>query len=175
MAVKWRKRGPRVAARVQYVTARALLALPPRAQLRLAGGTPVEVDGQQLHPEVQLLLHLRERTGAPAMSADTPERARRRARRDAVAYAGRHVAVGAVTDLEIPSRDGPLPARHYAPEEAGGPHPLLVYFHGGGFVIGDLDVYDQVCRMLCRHAGVHVLSVDYRLAPEHPFPAAVDD
>jgi acetyl esterase len=109
------------------------------------------------------------------MSADTPEQARRRARRDAVAYAGRHVPVAAVSDLEIPAPDGPLTARHYVPEEDGGPHPLLVYFHGGGFVIGDLDVYDQACRMLCRHAGVHVLSVDYRLAPEHPFPAAVDD
>jgi acetyl esterase len=125
MAVKWRRRR-RVAARAQYLAARTLLALPPRAQLRLAGGTPVEVDGQRLHPEVQLLLHLRERTGAPAMSADTPERARRRARRDAVAYSGPRVPVRAVTDLEIPAPDGPLAARHYAPEEAGGPHPLLV-------------------------------------------------
>jgi acetyl esterase len=53
--------------------------------------------------------------------------------------------------------------------------PLTVYFHGGGFVIGDLDTHDEPCRILCREAGVHVLSVAYRLAPEHPFPAAVDD
>src|SRR5438045_6250566 len=53
--------------------------------------------------------------------------------------------------------------------------PLLVFFHGGGFVIGDLDTHDEPCRILCRHAGVQVLSVDYRLAPEHPFPAAVGD
>jgi acetyl esterase len=165
----------RLSDRVQYVAARALTALPPRAQVRIAGGAPVVVDGHTLHPELQLLLHLRERTGVPAMSADTPERARRRARREALAYAGPRERVGAVTDLEVPTPDGPLPARLYAPEEPGGPHPLLVYFHGGGFVIGDLDVYDQACRLLCRHGGVHVLSVEYRLAPEHPFPAAVDD
>jgi acetyl esterase len=121
------------------------------------------------------MLHLRERTGVPGMSAGTPEQARRQARREALAYSGPRIDVGTVADLEIPSPDGPLPARHYAPDEPGGPHPLLVYFHGGGFVVGDLDVYDQTCRLLCRHAGVHVLSVDYRLAPEHPFPAAVDD
>jgi acetyl esterase len=165
----------RLADRVQYVAARLLTALPPRIQVRLAGGAPIVVDGHRLHPELQLLLHLRERTGVPSMSASTPERARRLARREAIAYAGPRVDVGAVEDLEVPSPDGPLPARHYAPKEPGGPHPLLVYFHGGGFVIGDLDIYDQACRLLCRHAGVHVLSVDYRLAPEHPFPAAVDD
>ena len=165
----------RIAQRAEYVAARALTALPPHTQQRLAGGAPVEVDGQTLHPELQLLLHLRERMGVPAMSAGTPETARRQARRDALAFAGPRVHVGAVADLEVPTPDGPLAARHYAPEEPGGPHPLVVYFHGGGFVIGDLDVYDQSCRLLCRHAGVHVLSVDYRLAPEHPFPAAVDD
>jgi acetyl esterase len=52
---------------------------------------------------------------------------------------------------------------------------LLVFFHGGGFVFGDLDTHDGVCRLLCRHAGAHLLAVDYRLAPEHPFPAAVED
>jgi acetyl esterase len=169
------KRRRRLGDQAQYLAARALTALPPRAQIRLAGGKPIVVDGERLHPELQLLLHLRERTGVPAMSADTPERARRQSRREAIAYAGSPVPVGAVTDLEIPSPDGALAARHYAPEEPGGPHPLLVYFHGGGFVIGDLEVYDQACRTLCRHGGVHVLSVEYRLAPEHPFPAAVDD
>ncbi len=64
-------------------------------------------------------------------------------------------------------------ARHYAP--AGAPQPLLVYYHGGGFVAGDLDTHDGLCRRICRDADMHVLSVDYRLAPEHPFPAAVDD
>ncbi len=55
------------------------------------------------------------------------------------------------------------------------PQPLLVYFHGGGWVIGDLDTHDGLCRFLAEHSGCRVLSVDYRLAPEHPFPAAVED
>jgi acetyl esterase len=165
----------RLSDRVQFYGARALTALPPSAQVRLGGGRPVVIDGQTLDPELQLLLHLRERMGTPGMSASTPEAARRQARREARAYAGRVIEVGAVRDLEVPADHGPLRARHYAPEEPGGPQPLLVYYHGGGFVIGDLDVYDQACRLLCRHAGVHVLSIEYRKAPEHPFPAAPDD
>ena len=77
-------------------------------------------------------------------------------------------------DLELPGAAGPLAARLYGPprgERAG----LLVYFHGGGHVIGDLTTCESVCRFLSRHAGVNVLAVDYRLAPEHPFPAAADD
>jgi acetyl esterase len=58
---------------------------------------------------------------------------------------------------------------------AGAAAPLFVYFHGGGWVTGDLDTHDMPCRALCHHAGVHVLAVDYRLAPEHRFPAPVDD
>jgi acetyl esterase len=161
--------------RVSYHGARALMALPPRLQLRLAGGAPVEVDGQRLLPEVQLLLSLRDRLGAKPMSALSPEHARRASRREGLAFAGPPTPVGGVRDVEIPAAHGTLAARHYTPAEPGGPHPLLVYLHGGGFVIGDLDVYDEPCRLLCRHAGLHVLSVDYRLAPENPFPAAVDD
>jgi acetyl esterase len=80
-----------------------------------------------------------------------------------------------VRDLVVDGANGLVAARHYSPEEGGGPHPLVVFFHGGGFVLGDLDTHDAPCRLLCRHSGAHVLSVDYRLAPEHPFPAAVED
>jgi acetyl esterase len=92
----------------------------------------------------------------------------------AAVFAGKPEEVGAVTDLQIES-EVPLPARHYAPPESGGTDPLLVFFHGGGFTFGDLDTHDGVCRLLCRHAGAHVLAIDYRLAPEHSFPAAVED
>ena len=77
-------------------------------------------------------------------------------------------------DFEIPGASGSLRVRHYAPI-ASGRQPLLVFFHGGGFVLGDLDTHDEPCRMLCQHALSHVLSVEYRLAPEHPFPSAVED
>jgi acetyl esterase len=90
-------------------------------------------------------------------------------------YRGRRFEVGAVQDLELPGGAGRLHARHYAPRELGDPHPLLVFYHGGGFTYGDLDTHDGTCRLLCRHAGAHVLAIDYRLAPENPFPAAVED
>jgi acetyl esterase len=161
--------------RVEHAVARMLAALPPRAQIRLSGGRPVEVEGQTLHPELQLLLHMRERRGVTPHAQLSPARARAYVRAESRAVAGRPTPVGAVRELEVPGATGPLRARHYAPGETGGPHPLLVFLHGGGFVVGDLDTHDEPCRVLCRHAGVHVLSIDYRLAPEHPFPAAADD
>ncbi len=81
---------------------------------------------------------------------------------------------GAIRDLTIPGPDGSLPVRLYSPESKG-PHPLLMFFHGGGFVWGNLDAGDRTCRTLCANAECAVLSVDYRLAPESKFPAAVDD
>jgi acetyl esterase len=82
--------------------------------------------------------------------------------------------VGAVTDLRIPGPDGELDTRLYQPG-GDGPFPVLVYFFGGGWTLGNLETCDEVCRRLCRGAGALVLSVAYRLAPEHPFPAAPHD
>jgi acetyl esterase len=81
----------------------------------------------------------------------------------------------AVRDLEVTGGAGPLKARLYTPKEAGASGPGIVYFHGGGFVIGDLDTHDSFLRRLSAASGVRVLAVDYRLAPEHPFPAPHDD
>ena len=83
--------------------------------------------------------------------------------------------VAEVRDINIPGPAGALRARHYRPPAGADPAPLLVFFHGGGFVFGDLDTHDAACRLICRDARVHVLAVDYRLAPEHKAPAAVDD
>ncbi|GAA2595308.1 alpha/beta hydrolase [Actinomadura fulvescens] len=81
-----------------------------------------------------------------------------------------------VRDLTVPAPGGPVPVRLYRPVPPGGPPlPVVVYFHGGGWVIGDLESVDAACRELAARARCAVLSVDYRLAPEHPFPAAVDD
>jgi acetyl esterase len=149
-------------------------ALPPRVQVRLSGKPPVQIDGDTLAPEAQLLLAMLDRRREPPLETLSPAEARQARGRLTAAYAGRPVPVDTVQDVEI---NGPVPlkARHYAPPEPGGPHPLLVYYHGGGFTYGDLDTHDGACRILCRHAGAHVLAIDYRLAPEHPFPAAVDD
>jgi acetyl esterase len=84
-------------------------------------------------------------------------------------------AVAEVRDIEIPSRDGPIRARRYVPIAGQVARPLIVYFHGGGWVVGSLEGYDTTCRRLALKANAQVLSVDYRLAPEHPFPAAVHD
>lgn len=84
------------------------------------------------------------------------------------------VPVAGVADARVDGAAGALQARIYRPEGTG-PFPTVAYFHGGGFVIGNLDTHDNMCRDLCRGARAVVVSVDYRLAPEHPFPAGVDD
>ena len=82
--------------------------------------------------------------------------------------------VGATVDRRIPGPAGELTTRLYLPD-ANGPVPTVVFFHGGGFVLGSIDMHDWLCRHLTRESGCGVLSIDYRLAPEHPFPAAVED
>ncbi|HXE16848.1 MAG TPA: alpha/beta hydrolase [Stellaceae bacterium] len=83
-------------------------------------------------------------------------------------------AVGHVADRKLPGPRGDIPVRLYTPFGIG-PFPLTIYFHGGGFVLGNLDSHDSACRHLCLNSNSIVMAVDYRLAPEHPFPAAPDD
>jgi acetyl esterase len=161
--------------RLQYRVARRLLGLPASWQVRLSGSAPIVLDGEPLDPGLQFLLALRRRRVNVPLSELTPVDARRRSRGEADAVAGRPLPMRSVTELTVDGADGQLAARHYVPDAPGGPHPLLVFLHGGGFVIGDLQTHDQACRLLARHAGVQVLSVDYRLAPEHAFPAAAED
>lgn len=155
---------------VLHHAAAAACALPSSVKRALAGG-PIVRDGQTLDPEVALLMRLSERTGRQLPRS--PSAAFIRAQQNKGARIAGGPADGAPSrDLTIAGAAGPLPARHYPAAEGA---PLLVYLHGGGFVFGDLDTHDAPCRVLRRHGGVHVLSVDYRLAPEHPFPAAVED
>jgi acetyl esterase len=84
------------------------------------------------------------------------------------------VPVARVENRSIPGPDGEIPVRIYWPEGSG-PFPIIVFFHGGGWVICDLDTHDGQARSLCKGVGAVVLSVDYRLAPEHPFPAGPED
>jgi len=85
------------------------------------------------------------------------------------------VPVGKVENFTIPGPGGELRARSYAPIAAAGSLPTLVYFHGGGFVAGSLQSHDGLCRLFTAEGGFKVIALDYRLAPEHPWPAAVDD
>ena len=163
-----------VRGRIERSVAQFLFNLPHRTQVLLSLRPPIKVAGQTLHPEMQLLLATRELRGG-SLRAETPEHARRRMRREVLGHPPSRLPPVATRDLTISGADGQLRARHYRPQEPGGPHPLIVFFHGGGFVTGDLDTHDSVCRLLSDGAGAHVLAVDYRLAPEHPFPAAVED
>jgi acetyl esterase len=133
---------------------------------------PTVLDGLTLHPEMRLLLDLRAKRNQPP-AADVPlDEFRALALRDAIVAAGEPVPVDTVTDLTVPGPAGPLRARLYAPAEW---DSLLLFFHGGAFVFGDVDSHDGVCRLLSAEGGFAVLSVEYRLSPEHRFPAAFDD
>ncbi|GEP40467.1 putative lipase/esterase [Nocardioides psychrotolerans] len=111
--------------------------------------------------------------GYPPLHEGTPEAARRAMRAMSVDMVKPEdvIPVGSVEATSVAIY---LPARVYRPEGSG-PWPTLVFLHGGGFVIGDLDTHDQICRRLCAGAETVVVSVDYRLAPEAPYPAAVED
>ena len=86
------------------------------------------------------------------------------------ALGGEPDVLGRVEDLSVPGPGGNVPIRVYASEQ-GGSRPALIYFHGGGFVFGNLDTHDAACRAIAKESGAVVISVDYRLAPEHKFPA----
>lgn len=114
--------------------------------------------------------------GNPPIESLPPPVARQVYRELAAALSVPAPAVASVEDRQIEGPGGPLALRIYAPPRvAAAPVPLLLYVHGGGWVIGDLETHDAVCRQLCHDSGMKVVAVDYRLAPEHPFPAAPDD
>jgi len=149
-------------------------AFPPAVR-RVLAGKPVHRDGQTLDPDLQLLLRLGKLTARRAPAATL------QSRRQQLEVGGPLVggAVAGVASREIDlTADDPgrsLPSRLYTPDGLSAGSPLLVYFHGGAWVTGSLNSHDPLCRFLAAHAGVRVLSVAYRRAPEHPFPAAVDD
>jgi acetyl esterase len=137
-------------------------------------GRPVVIDGQQLELETQLVLRLLALSGKAPEQVGVAE-ARAQIAREAATFEGPKLEVERVEQITITGGAEPLRARLYVPDGGEENGALLVYFHGGGFVLCDLDTHDNTCRFLAREAGMRVLSVDYRLAPEHPFPAAIDD
>jgi acetyl esterase len=129
-----------------------------------------------LHPQAKALLALMEERGVPPTHTLSPQDARR------FYLERRHLTqpqppeVAEVKSLQAQGPHGAIPLRLYRPlNPVRGATPVLVYFHGGGWVIGDLDTHDTLCRQLANGAGIAVIAVDYRMAPEHRFPAAVDD
>jgi acetyl esterase len=160
--------------KVQFHIVRSLLSAIERVERARAAQQGLR-EGERPHPEIRALLKLAQLVSPKNEAMYSPLTRRARARRDARVFAGPKVSVGHVIDLTLATEPA-LPARLYSPPPGkAAPAPLIVFFHGGGFVIGDLDTHDVPCRVLCRETGAHVLAVDYRLAPEHPFPAPVDD
>lgn len=165
---------------MQRSIARGLAALPDGAKIRLSGRPPVRLDGEELDPGLQLTIRLQELRGDASLIRDGAQDVaaeRRRIHLNAEVAQGRRTPVGEVRDVVVDGGDParPLRARHYVPPRDAEGAPLLVFLHGGGWVVGDLDTHDEICRVLCRHAALHVLAVDYSLAPEHPFPAGIQD
>jgi acetyl esterase len=153
----------------EAVLLRAAMGLPESVQARLAG-RPVVLDGQRLAPETQLMLRLQRLARLPGAETLPIVEGRAAVAHHAGLAAGQQ-PIGAVRDFPV----GDLPARLYTPTDVSGPLPLLVFFHGGGFMYGDLESHDAPCRVLAEQARVRVLAVDYRMGPEDPFPAAYDD
>jgi acetyl esterase len=169
------------------VMLRLLPHLPDAVKRLLLGRRTVTIDGNTLDTTLQFMLAAQRSAGVNGLVASSDVAVARSQLQKLSSMIDSGVAVD-VKNTSIPGPAGPLPVRRYTPADASAGErrldgssrerssaPLLVFFHGGGFVVGDLDTHDGLCRLLCRDAGVHVLAVDYRLAPEHPAPAAVDD
>ncbi|MES2919151.1 MAG: alpha/beta hydrolase [Pseudomonadota bacterium] len=151
----------------------AMDAVASRLPERLAF-LPKNDAGEPLSPFLEGLRHLRRLTAPRNAAKLSPQALRERFRADLLAMRV-GFPVREVRTIALPGADGLLRARHYVPASTAALPVLLVYFHGGGFVFGDLDTHDDACRLLCQESGMPLLSVEYRLAPEHPFPAAVED
>jgi acetyl esterase len=169
-----RIRSDRVVLEATRASLKVMPRLPERAMPLLAGGRSLTVEGNVLDPMLYLLRTGQRLLGSDGLVVDDDlERTRSQSRTLAEAIGGADLGVE-VTDLTVAGPGGSIPVRHYRSAESAGA-PVVVFFHGGGFVIGDLETYDAVCSLVAHQAGVHVLSVDYRLAPEHRASAAVED
>jgi acetyl esterase len=137
--------------------------------------TDLHIHHTRLTPQMRSVLERMARAGHPPLHTRSPQEARAAYQAGADVLEVPKAALARVEDLHIPARDGhALPARLYAPSADAG-LPLLLYLHGGGFTIGNLATHDILCRELARLAGCMVVSLDYRLAPEHRFPTAHND
>lgn len=143
---------------------------------------PVQAQSAKPDPQMQAVLNELAKLGPKPIETLQPEDARTQpgppdAVKALLKAQGKGIdpePIGGIKDMSFASDGTTLPARVYTPQ-GNGPFPVLVYFHGGGWVIADIDAYDSSCRAICNAAGCIVVSCDYRRAPEHPFPAAADD
>ncbi|PEG56586.1 lipase [Mycolicibacterium diernhoferi] len=145
--------------------------IPDPVKRVMLGRRSVTIDGNTLDTTLQLMLTAQRASGVGGLVA-SDDVAVSRKQLGAVAGAFGTPIVVPVRDFTIPGPAGELPVRHYRADSGA---PLLVFLHGGGFVLGGINTHDALCRRICHDSGVHVLSVDYRLAPEYKAPAAAED
>lgn len=162
--------------KVETATLRVAMGLPERIQRALLR-KPIILDGQTLAAETQMLLKLQELTKQPPLGVGMSAAEARPVTVTQAQMVAGHQPIGALRDLFVDGAEGQLPARLYIPSSRVGadPIPTLMFIHGGGMALGDIESHDGACRVLAERSGVQVLSIDYRLAPEHPYPAAVED
>lgn len=157
---------------VEATALRTIMGLPGPA-LRAVAGRPLVLDGQALAPDVQAMLRLQRIARKGDLGGTDLARGRAATRANA-ALVGGDQPIGAIRELTVAG----LPARHYLPHgahPATQPQPVLLFFHGGGFLYGDLDSHDAPCRVLAEESGVPVLAVEYGVGPERAFPGGFDD
>lgn len=152
----------------------------PAAAIQLAAGAARKLDNQKLDPHFQLGVRVLAMLSEGEYEDMPLEKARLTVERSSFNVSGHKTQLPVVKDLDLPLRgDDPstadLPARLYSPVTGDDALPVLLYFHGGGWTLGSIDSHDATCRYLARMGGLKVLSVDYRMAPEFPFPTAVND
>ncbi|MES1951143.1 alpha/beta hydrolase domain-containing protein [Salinisphaera sp. S4-8] len=162
------------AARIESAIARGTLRLPA-AVLRILAGAPVVRDGQTLDVQTQMLLRLQRLRGDATLGGRAIDRERALIDAQSRLLEPRTRTRIACEDIHVAGADTPCAARVYRPARGEHKGGALVFYHGGGFVIGSLASHDGVCRALAERANCVVIAVDYRLAPEHPAPAGVDD
>lgn len=152
---------------------RLALHLPGPLLLRISGQQRLTIEGRVLDPRVQFHAWLVRRFRTPV--APDPVEQRKPALLSIGLLEGRPLSMAALTDRSIPGPAGAMNVRIYHPHTAPAIAPILVYYHFGGCVIGDLETCHTACSMIAHHAGCIVVSADYRLAPEHKYPAALED
>ncbi len=164
-----------IAREIQGKVANLALRMPI-SWINILAGPPAEVDGRTLDGRTQWFLQLLARSGQPPAHAMTVADAREEYDAFMQLLGGKPAPVSEIVDRTMPGPAGPLRVRIYRPAgTVARLLPTILYFHGGGWVIGSLEGYDLACRYFCARSGCAVVAVDYRLAPEHKFPAAVDD
>jgi acetyl esterase/lipase len=162
-----------IATLIQRAVLRATLSLPAPVLQMMSGGGADRHGASELEPRFQFLTHAAKRY--PSITSYPPQIGRRVAAKGVAVVAGRGEAGVRFKAFNIEAPQGAMRARVYRPKKLDAGAPVLVYFHGGGGVVGDFSTSHALCTILAKVARCSILSVDYRLAPEHPYPAAVDD